>query len=448
MDQDTGKSSSGSAGLAWALNDAIDTAAVVKVRGRVREVIGTIIRAAAPSARIGELCTLSTPDGDFSLEAEVIGFTEGDVLLSPIGDLQGICSTTFVTSTGDIHRVGVGPHLLGRVLDGFGRPIDGLQNEIEPEAYYPVYAEAPNALTRQMISRPLCMGVRAIDSLLTCGEGQRIGIFAAAGGGKSTLLGMLAKNADADIVVIALVGERGREVREFIERELGPNWRERAVIVCATSDRAPLERVKAGFIATAIAEYFRDQGKRVLLLMDSVTRLARAQREIGLAAGEPPTRRGFPPSVFAFLPRLMERAGFNDKGSITAFYTVLVEGDDMNEPVADETRSILDGHIILSHKLGAANHYPAISILQSVSRVMPAIVSSEHRAWSQNLRKLMAKFEEIELLLRIGEYKRGSDAVADVAIDRNDAINAFLCQQPEQAFSFEDTLNQLKVLAT
>lgn len=435
-----------SASLAWTLNDAIDTAAVVKVRGRVREVVGTIIRAAAPSARIGELCTLSTPGEDFSLEAEVIGFSEGDVLLSPIGDLQGICSTTFITPTGDIHRVGVGHHLLGRILDGFGRPIDGLPIQNEPEAYYPVYAEAPNALSRQMISRPLCMGVRAIDALLTCGEGQRIGIFAAAGGGKSTLLGMLAKNADADVIVIALVGERGREVREFIERELGPNWRERAVIVCATSDRAPLERVKAGFVATAIAEYFRDQGKRVLLLMDSVTRLARAQREIGLAAGEPPTRRGFPPSVFAFLPRLMERAGCNDKGSITAFYTVLVEGDDMNEPVADETRSILDGHIILSHKLGAANHYPAISVLHSVSRVMPAIVSYEHRAWSQDLRKLMAKFEEVELLLRIGEYKRGSDSVADTAIDRNDAINAFLCQRPEQAFSFDDTLNQLKAL--
>lgn len=437
----------GSSTLAWALNDAIDTASVVKVRGRVREVVGTIIRAAAPTARIGELCMLNTPGEDFSLEAEVIGFSEGDVLLSPIGDLHGICSTTFVTPTGDIHRVGVGYHLLGRILDGFGRPIDGLENSAEPAAYYPVYAAAPNALTRKMISQPLCMGVRAIDALLTCGEGQRIGIFAAAGGGKSTLLGMLAKNADADIIVIALVGERGREVLEFIERELGPNWRERAVIVCATSDRAPLERVKAGFVATAIAEYFRDQGKRVLLLMDSVTRLARAQREIGLAAGEPPTRRGFPPSVFAFLPRLMERAGFNDKGSITAFYTVLVEGDDMNEPVADETRSILDGHIILSHKLGAANHYPAISILQSVSRVMPAIVSPEHREWSQSLRKLMAKFEEVELLLRIGEYKRGSDAVADVAIDRIDAINAFLCQRPDQAFSFDDTLDQLKTLA-
>lgn len=446
MTQDVGTRHPVSARLAWALNDAIDTAAVVKVRGRVREVVGTIIRAAAPSARIGELCTLSTPGEDFSLEAEVIGFSEGDVLLSPIGDLHGICSTTFVTPTGDIHRVGVGHHLLGRIVDGFGRPIDGFRNQNEPEAYYPVYAEAPNALTRKMISRPLCLGVRAIDALLTCGEGQRIGIFAAAGGGKSTLLGMLAKNADADVIVIALVGERGREVREFIERELGPNWRQRAVIVCATSDRAPLERVKAGFVATAIAEYFRDQGKRVLLLMDSVTRVARAQREIGLAAGEPPTRRGFPPSVFAFLPRLMERAGFNDKGSITAFYTVLVEGDDMNEPVADETRSILDGHIILSHELGAANHYPAISILHSVSRVMPAIVSSEHRAWSQDLRKLMAKFEEVELLLRIGEYKRGSDALADVAIDRNDAINAFLCQRPEQAFSFDDTLNQLKAL--
>ncbi len=435
--------------FASALNHALETAPIVNTQGRVKEVVGTIIRASAPSAHIGELCVLQTPGEKFRLEAEVIGFVDGDVLLSPIGDLQGISSNSVVTPSGQSHQVAVGPHLLGRILDGFGRPLD--EEELGPlqfETHYPVYAASPNPLTRRLISRPLCLGVRAIDSLLTCGEGQRLGIFAAAGGGKSTLLGMLAKNADADVIVIGLIGERGREVREFLERELGPEGRERSVIVCATSERSPMERLKAGFIATAIAEYFRDQGKRVLLLMDSVTRLARAQREIGLAAGEPPTRRGFPPSVFAILPRLMERAGMNDKGSITAFYTVLVEGDDMNEPVADETRSILDGHIILSRKLGTANHYPAIDILASVSRVMNAIVTTEQRAWAGRLRELMAKYEEIELFLRLGEYKHGSDLVADKAIERIGAIKAFLCQKPEECSDFQEVVTQLKMLAS
>jgi len=324
--------------------------------------------------------------------------------------------------------------------------MDGNPTSVRCEAHYPVYASPPAPMTRRPISTPLHTGVRAIDGLLTCGEGQRVGIFAAAGGGKSTLLGMLARNTDADVVVIALIGERGREVREFIERELGTNGMGNAVVVCATSDRPAMERVKASFVATAVAEYFRDQGKRVLLLVDSVTRLARAQREIGLAVGEPPARRGFPPSVFNILPRLMERAGTNEKGSITAFYTVLVEGDDMNEPVADEVRSVLDGHIVLSRKLGIANHYPAIDILASVSRVMNAIVPAEHLDCAGRFRELLSKHQEIELLVRIGEYKEGTDRLADKAIKRIAEMNRFLRQNRDSVAPYPDTLSKLEEL--
>jgi len=294
------------------------------------------------------------------------------------------------------------------VLDGLGRPLDTeTRGPLVADKFYPVFQEAPDPLKRRIISQPLELGVRAIDATLTCGEGQRMGIFAAAGGGKSTLMGMLVKGAAVDVTVIALIGERGREVREFIEHELGEDGRRKSVVVCATSDKSSMERSKAAYVATAIAEYFRDQGKKVLFLMDSVTRFARAQREIGLAAGEPPTRRGYPPSVFATLPKLMERAGMNEVGSITALYTVLVEGDDMTEPIADETRSILDGHIVLSRKLGAANHFPAIDVLASASRVQNAVVTAEHRAAAGRLRELMAKYAEVELLVKIGEYKRG-----------------------------------------
>jgi type III secretion protein N (ATPase) len=291
------------------------------------------------------------------------------------------------------------------------------------------------------------MGVRAIDALLTVGEGQRMGIFAAAGGGKSTLLGMLVKGAKADVIVIALIGERGREVREFIEHELGEEGRKRAVIVCATSDKSSMERAKAAYVATAIAEYFRDQGRKVLFLMDSVTRFARAQREIGLAAGEPPTRRGYPPSVFATLPKLMERVGMNDKGSITALYTVLVEGDDMTEPIADETRSILDGHIVLSRSLAAANHYPAIDVLASASRVMNNVVDATHRQSAGRLRELMAKYSEVELLVKIGEYKRGGDRTTDEAIDKIEDIRSFLRQRTDDRADFAKTLETMLEMA-
>ena len=427
---------------------AIQDTPMLTLRGRVTQVVGTIIRAVVPSVRVGEVCLLRTPGDDFEMQAEVVGFARDAALLTPLGDMHGISSATEVVPTGRTHMVPVGEGLLGRVLDGLGRPLDvATHGPLEVEQHYPVIADAPDPLKRRLIERPLALGVRALDGVLTCGEGQRMGIFAAAGGGKSTLMGMLVKGAEVDVTVIALIGERGREVREFLEHELGEEGRRRAVIVCATSDKSSMERAKAAYVATAIAEYFRDQGKRVLFLMDSVTRFARAQREIGLAAGEPPTRRGYPPSVFATLPRLMERAGMNERGSITALYTVLVEGDDMTEPVADETRSILDGHIVLSRKLGAANHYPAIDVLASASRVMNAVVSKEHRAAAGRVRELMAKYAEVELLVKIGEYQRGNDRVTDEAIDKVEAIRGFLRQRTDERVDFESTLKTLAELA-
>lgn len=424
----------------------VETARPLVPRGRVVQVVGTIIQAYAPGVKIGELCHLRNPWQEDGLMAEVVGFAKNLVLLTPLGELEGISSSTEVTPTGEVHRVPVGPTMLGRVLDGLGNPSDG-KEMFEIEEYYAVTADPPNAMTRQLITTPIHLGVRALDGLLTCGEGQRMGIFAAAGGGKSTLLSQIIRNTEADIVVLSLIGERGREVREFLERDLGEDGVKRAVTVIATSDRPAMERLKCAYVATAIAEYFRDKGKKVLLLMDSVTRFARALREIGLAAGEPPTRRGFPPSVFATLPKMMERAGCSATGSITALYTVLVEGDDMTEPVADETRSILDGHIILSRKLGSANHYPAIDVLASVSRLMTAIATPDHQRAAGKLRNLLAKYQEVELLVRIGEYKKGSDASSDEAIAKVDAINTFLKQGLREQSSFEQTLQAMMQLA-
>jgi type III secretion protein N (ATPase) len=411
----------------------------------VQQVVGTIVRAHAPGAKIGELCALRNPWEEHQIMAEVVGFSQNLALLTPLGELVGASGATEVIPLGEVHRVPVGPGLLGRVLDGLGRPLDQ-KGPLEVESHYPVYADPPNAMARDLITQPISLGLRALDGLLTCGEGQRMGIFAAAGGGKSTLLSQIVRNTTADVVVLALIGERGREVREFLERDLGEDGVKRAVTVISTSDRPSMERLKAAYVATAVAEYFRDQGKKVLLLMDSVTRFARALREIGLAAGEPPTRRGFPPSVFATLPRLMERAGCSDKGSITALYTVLVEGDDMTEPVADETRSILDGHIVLSRKLGSANHYPAIDILASVSRLMTAIATPDHQRLAGRVRQLMAKYQEVELLVRIGEYKPGSDAVTDEAIRKIEAINGFLKQGLREKSSFNETLQAMQQL--
>lgn len=431
-----------------ALASAIAETELLAVKGRVSHVIGTIIRAVVPATKVGEICILRNPGEEFELAAEVVGFAKDAALLTPIGDMHGISPTTEVIPTGRPHLVPVGPSLLGRVLDGMGRPLDSAQRgRLTPEAFYPVYRETPDPLTRRIISEPLPLGVRVLDGLLTCGEGQRMGIFAAAGGGKSTLLSMLVRGAAVDVAVLALIGERGREVREFIERDLGEEGLQRSVVVCATSDKSSMERAKASYVATAIAEYFRDQGQRVLLLMDSVTRFGRALREIGLAAGEPPTRRGFPPSVFANLPKLMERVGMSDKGSITALYTVLVEGDDMTEPIADETRSILDGHIVLSRRLGAANHYPAVDVLASASRVMNAVITPEHKKAAGKVRELMARYAEVELLIRIGEYKPGSDALTDEAVKKNEAITAFLRQGTHELMPFEETLARLQELA-
>ena len=427
------------------LERAVEDALVVEAKGKVVQVVGTIIKAAVPGVKIGEICILRNPWEEMETQAEVVGFTKEAVLLSALGPMVGISAQTEVIPTRQVHMVPVGNSLLGRVVDGLGHPLDSdTKGPLHPEAYYPVYAPPPSPLERTIISKPISLGIRAIDGLLTVGEGQRMGIFAAAGGGKSTLLAEIIRNTEAEVSVLALIGERGREVREFIEKDLGPEGMKRAVVVCATSDRSAMERLKAAYVATSIAESFRDRGKKVLLMMDSVTRFGRAQREIGLAAGEPPTRRGFPPSVFSELPKLMERAGNSAKGSITALYTVLVEGDDMTEPIADETRSILDGHIILSRKLAQLNHYPAIDILASISRCQNAIIPKDHKKAAGKLREILAKYQEVELLLRIGEYEKGSDATTDEAIDKIDRVNAFLKQGLDERPQYDETIERLK----
>lgn len=426
------------------LERSIEDSSLIQIRGRVMQVVGTIIKASVPGVKIGELCVLKNPWEDQELMAEVVGFSQQVTLLTPIGDIRGVSSSTEVIPTGKVHMVPVGDKLLGRVIDGIGRPLDaGKKGPLETTDFYPVYSDPPSAMTRNPIDKPLALGVRSLDGLLTCGEGQRMGIFAAAGGGKSTLLGQIIRNTEAEINVLALVGERGREVREFVEKDLGEDGLRRSVLVISTSDRSSMERLKAAYVATAIAEYFRDHGKKVLLMMDSVTRFARAQREIGLAAGEPPTRRGFPPSVFETLPKLMERAGQSEKGSITALYTVLVEGDDMTEPIADETRSIIDGHIILSRKLAGMNHYPAVDVLLSVSRVFNQITDERHRKIAAKLRTILSKYQEVELLVRIGEYKRGADKVTDEAIDRIEAVNNFLKQGLHERDDFKATIDKM-----
>jgi type III secretion protein N (ATPase) len=428
------------------LDDSLDGVRLLKVTGRVTQVVGTIIKAVVPGVEVGEVVELHDRVKNWTMEAEVVGIQKETAFLTPLGDLLGVSTATEVVPTGRRHRIEVGDALLGRVLNGLGEPLDG-KPPIEAEQTYPVYGHPPNPMQRNPIDKPIQLGVRSLDGLLTCGEGQRMGIFAAAGVGKSTLLATLMRNCDADVSVLALIGERGREVREFIDRDLGQEGLSRAVLVVSTSDRPPMERLKAAHVATAIAEYFRDQGRRVLLMMDSVTRFARAQREIGLAAGEPPTRRGFPPSVFTALPQLMERAGQSARGSITALYTVLVEGDDMTEPVADETRSILDGHIILSRKMAEANHYPAVDVLQSVSRVFNSIVSPEHQAAAARVRQLLSQYEDVKMLIKLGEYQAGNDPITDEAVRKIDLINAFLKQANREESSFADTVQKLVKLA-
>ena len=428
--------------FAHGVRGRVQEAVPVRVTGRVVEVIGTLVKAHVPQVQVGEICEMRDADGTLLSEAEVVGFLGRQALLSLYGEMMGLSNQTEVFPTGRAQEVEVGEGLLGRVLDGMGRPLDG-GGPLLAEARYKVYAAAPDPLGRQLITRVLPLGVRALDALLTCGEGQRMGIFAAAGGGKSTLLASLILGVSADAIVVALIGERGREVREFMEHHLGAEGLRRTVLVVSTSDRSSMERARAAYVATAVAEFFRDQGRRVLLLMDSVTRFARALREIGLAAGEPPTRRGFPPSVFAALPRLMERAGTNARGSITALYTVLVEGDDMTEPVADETRSILDGHIILSRDMAAANHYPAIDILRSASRVMDQVITPEHAALAGKMRHLLAAYKDVELLIKIGEYKQGHDALTDTAVRMIEALKSFLRQGSKEVSSFKETQQSL-----
>ncbi len=415
-----------------------------RVAGRVTELTGLVMRATAPGARAGELVTIDRSRGG-PLRAEVVGFRGEEVVLLPLGDAAGVGPDSVVRPTGRPFSIRCGPSLLGRVLDGIGEPIDGLG---EPEGLEPwsVERNSPEPLSRRRVTAPLSLGVRAIDGCLTIGEGQRIGLFAGPGLGKSTLLGQIARSSTAEVNVIGLVGERGREVRDFIESELGPEGLSRSVVVAATSDASPLLRLKSALVATAIAEHFRARGKRVLLLLDSLTRVARAQREVGLAAGEPPARQGFPPSVFALLPRLLERTGQSDRGSITALYAVLTSaqgGDDGDDPIADEVRAILDGHIWLSRELAARNHWPAIDIVRSLSRVMDEIVSPAQRRAAANLREVVAIYERQRELIQLGAYRRGSDADTDWALERIDEAYRFLRQPRDQPEPLETARHKL-----
>ena len=423
--------------------EAVQNCQSMKLIGKVTQVIGLVIESQGPTVSLGELCYIKSHFPDvLPIPAEVVGFREGYVMLMPVGEMQGIGPGCEVVSAQKTLNVKVGPELLGRVLDGLGNPMDD-KGPLLCKTEYPLQADPPPPLTRPRIKDNLYVGVRAIDGLITMGEGQRIGIMAGSGVGKSTLLSMIARNTEADISVIALVGERGREVRDFIERDLGEEGMKRSVVVVATSDQPALVRIKGAMTATAIAEYFRDQGHKVVLMMDSVTRFAMAQREVGLTIGEPPATRGYTPSVFALLPRLLERAGTSEKGSITGIYTVLVDGDDMNEPIADAVRSILDGHIVLSRKIAAQNHFPAIDIMPSVSRVMNEVVSPEHLKAAQQMRQLMAVYRDAEDLIHIGAYVKGSSAKIDEAVQKIDAINAFLCQGIFEVDSYADTEKKL-----
>jgi flagellum-specific ATP synthase len=411
--------------------------------GRVQRVRGLVIESQGPRASLGELCTIEA--GGRRRLAEVAGFNGSTTLLMALEDMDGLSPGAEVQSLGGPLRVGVTPALLGRVINSLGEPLDG-GAPIIPTDYRSLYAAAPHPLTRRRVTRPLSVGVRTVDGLLTLGEGQRVGIFAGSGVGKSVLLGMMAKYTEADVVVIGLIGERGREVRDFIEKYLGPEGLRKSVVVVETSDRWPLQRIKGTMTATTIAEYFRDQGKRVLLLMDSVTRLCHALREVGLSLGEPPATRGYPPSVFATLPKVLERAGNADRGSITALYTVLVEGDDQTEPVADSVRSILDGHIVLSRKIAARNQYPAIDVLSSISRVMPDVTDKGHYKSATAVKELMAAYAEAEDLISIGAYAKGSRPEVDKAISLMPGILSFLKQDLNEGMSINATQQRLTAL--
>ncbi len=415
---------------------------LLKVNGRVTQVIGLVIESVGPNSSLGEVCEIKSKEGEVVCRSEVVGFRDNRVLSMALGEVGKVSPGSEIVATGHPLSVPVGDALLGRVIDGLGHPIDG-KGPIDADEIRSVYSLPPNPLDRQRITSSIATGIRSIDAMLTCGKGQRIGIFAGSGVGKSVTLGMIARNTQADVNVIALVGERGREVGEFLERELGKEGLQRSVVVVATSDQAALLRIKAGFMATAIAEYFRDKGSDVMLMMDSVTRLAMAQREVGLAIGEPPTTKGYTPSVFALLPKLLERAGNAKKGSITGMYTVLVEGDDMRDPIADTVRSILDGHIVLSRRLASAGHYPAIDVLESISRVMPSITSVEHRQAVQRVFELMAAYREAEDLINIGAYVKGSNPKIDEALLNMPKIKAFLQQSSEEYADYNESINRI-----
>jgi type III secretion protein N (ATPase) len=430
---------------------ALDKVNPLRVAGRVQEVTGLVMRATIPAVRVGELVyvdvePLPGEEGGqhpARLQAEVVGFRGDDIVLMPLGPVAGIGPDAVVSPTGRSLSIRVGEGLLGRVLGGLGEPIDGGGEIAGSTEEWPVERPAPDPLRRQRIRRPLALGVRAIDGLVTVGEGQRVGLFAGTGVGKSVLLGQIARNTEADVNVICLVGERGRETAEFLEDNLGELGRARSVVVCVPSDAPALVRLKSAFVATAIAEWFRERGQRVLLLMDSLTRFARAQREVGLAAGEPPVRHGFPPSVFGLLPRLLERAGNSERGTLTALYTVLVAGDDLEEPVADEARAILDGHIVLSRALGERNHWPAIDVLASLSRVMDCVVDAEHRQAAGRVRELLAGYEQKRDLILLGAYQPGSDPRTDAAIAKQEVIATFLRQARDEKASFAETRQRL-----
>ncbi len=425
--------------------DIIDYTDPIKLNGKVTDVIGFIIISVGPNVSLGEICAIVDRSGTEICKSEVVGFKEGKVLSIALGEIQNISPSCQIVSTGKSFSIGVGEKLLGRVIDGFGVPIDD-KGEIEFSSIRNSYREPPNPLSRKRIDTPLQTGVRTIDGLLTVGKGQRIGIFAGSGVGKSVMLGMIARNTNADVSVIVLVGERGREVKEFIEKDLGEEGLKKSVIIVATSDKPSLARIKAAYIGTTIAEYFRDLGKDVVLMMDSVTRFAHAQREVGITIGEPPTTKGYTPSVFAVLPKLLERAGTSSTGTITGFYTVLVDGDDMNDPIADSVRSILDGHIVLSRKIANKGQYPAIDPLQSVSRVMPDIVPKDHRSRALEFNEILASYNEAEDLINIGAYVKGSNPQIDHALNKIQSLRIFLKQDMTEGAEFNDTIGRLKNL--
>jgi flagellum-specific ATP synthase len=425
-------------------SDLVNSIHLTRDSGKVTEVNGMLIKGYLPGASVGSIVQINPTGLERSFLAEVVGFKDKHVLMMALNDMRGVALGSKIILSRQIATVRAGDELLGRVVDGLGRPLDS-KGEIENFREVPLYSEIRNPLDRQPIREPLDVGIRAINGALTAGQGQRVAIMAGSGVGKSVLLGMMARNTSADVNVIAMIGERGREVREFIEHDLGPEGMARSVVVCVTSDQSPLLRMRGAYVATAMAEYFSAQGKNVLLMMDSVTRFAMAQREIGLSTGEPPSQKGYTPSVFATLPKLLERAGnFEGEGSITGFYTTLVEGDDMNDPIGDSVRSIVDGHIVLSRALAARGHYPAIDVMQSASRVMKAVASSEHVRLAQKLKEVLAVYKDAEDLINIGAYKPGSNPKIDKAVKVIDQVNDFLKQRVEDPTNFNNTVRMLQ----